>query len=127
MTKEPESRYGGTMTEWIARWPATLNDLPVGLWEIIFHGRVGFGLEGEALIDFIRRSIHSLRDAGTMPVRGAGIPGQWLLQTQYGRTKQEIADAVIAEWLRDGAPTPETWTGLWFGLPWSYAPERQSS
>lgn len=60
------------------------------------------------------------------PVRGAGIVGvaKWILQPQYGRTRQEIAEAVIAEWLREGAPTPETWTGLWFGLPRSYAPEQ---
>jgi hypothetical protein len=117
------------MSEWIAGWPGSLNDLPVGLWQIVDHGRAGFDLEGEALVEFIRRSIHSLLDAGAMPVRGAGIPGveKWLLQTQYGRSKQEIAEAVIAEWLRAGAPTPETWTGLWFGLPRSYAPEQTRS
>jgi hypothetical protein len=100
MTKEPVHRppYGGTMSEWIARWPGSLNDLPVGLWQIVDHGRAGFDLEGEALVEFIRRSIHSLLDAGAMPVRGAGIPGveKWLLQTQYGRSKQEIAEAVIS-------------------------------
>jgi hypothetical protein len=131
MTIEPErrSRYGETMSERIACWPGSLNDLPVGLFQIIFQGRTGFDLEGEALIDFIRRSIYALVDAGAMPVRGAGIPGveKWIFQPQYGRTKQEIAEAVIAEWLRDGAPTPETWTGLWFGLPWSYAPEQPVS
>jgi hypothetical protein len=128
MTKEPErrSRYGETMSERIACWPRSLNDLPVGLWQIVGHARQGFDLEGDALIEFIRRSIYALLDAGALPVRGAGIVGveKWILQPQYGRTKQEIAEAVIAEWLRDGAPTPETWTGLWFGLPRSYAPEQ---
>lgn len=32
----------------------------------------------------------------------------------------EITQAVVAEWLQQGAPTPEPWTGVWFGLPWSY-------
>jgi hypothetical protein len=131
MTIEPErrSRYGETLSGSIAHWPRSLNDLPVGLFQIIVDGREGFGLDGEMLIDFIRRCIYALVDAGAMPVRGAGIPGvaKWILQPQYGRSKQEIAEAVIAEWLRDGAPTPETWTGLWFGLPWSYAPEQQAS
>jgi hypothetical protein len=44
MTIEPErrSRYGETMSESIAHWPRSLNDLPVGLFQIIFDGREGF-------------------------------------------------------------------------------------
>jgi hypothetical protein len=104
----------------IASMPKSLNDLPVGLWVIVNHGQKGFGLEGEALVDFIRRCIYALVDAGAKPVAGGNKPNQWELQTQYGRNKHEIAEAVIAEWKAQGAVKPEPWTGVWFGLPWSY-------
>ena len=121
MSKEPRFIGLGTpLGEWIALTPGSLNDLPVGMWEIVAHGRTGFRLEGEALTDFVRRSIHALIDAGAKPVVGAGKPDQWKLQVQYGSNKHEVAEAVIDEWLRQGAHTPEPWTGLWFGLPWTY-------
>ena len=121
MTSEPQDRiFGGPMSEVIALMPTTLNDLPVGLWVIIDRGRKSFGLQGNALTDFVRRCIYSLVDASAKPVRGAGKPNQWILQTQYGKSRHEIAEAVIAEWLRQGGQKPEPWTGLWFGLPWSY-------
>lgn len=113
------------MSEAIATMPGSLNDLPVGMWEIVDYGRKAFGLDGPELADFIRRSIHALMDAGAKPVVGAAKPGKWKLQVQYGSNKREVAEAVIAEWLRDGAPTPEPWSGLWFGLPWSYLPDKK--
>lgn len=128
MTTEPRHiGYGTPMSECIALMPTTLNDLPIGMWQIVDDGRRGFGLEGEALTDFVRRSIYALIDAGAKPVAGGNKPNQWELQVQYGSNRWEIAQAVIDEWLRQGTPTPEPWTGLWFGLPWSYLPERRSS
>jgi hypothetical protein len=119
MTQEPQDRfYGGAMSECIAAMPSTLSDLPVGLWEIVDRGRKSFGLEGEALADFVRRCIYALIDAGAKPV--INKPNQWELQVQYGGNRWEITQAVVAEWLRQGAPTPEPWTGVWFGLPSSY-------
>jgi hypothetical protein len=127
MSTEPQDKiYGGPMSEVVALMPSTLNDLPVGLWVIIDRGRKSFGLEGEALADFIRRCIYTLVDAGAEPVRGAGKPDTWVLQTQYGVNKYEIAEAVITEWIAQGARKPEPWTGLWFGLPWSYALQRSA-
>jgi hypothetical protein len=123
MTTEPREASGVPMSEWIAAIPNGLNDLPVGMWRLISRGRTGFGLEGAALADFIRVSIYALMDAGAKPVIGAGKPNQWKLQVQYGSNKHEVAEAVIREWLQQGAPTPEPWTGLWFGLPWSWLPE----
>ena len=112
------------MSESIAHMPSSLNDLPIGMWEIVNDGRQGFGLEGAALVDYIRRCIYALIDAGAKPVAGGNKPNQWELQVQYGSNKREIAEAVIQEWLRQGAPTPEPWTGLWFGLPWSYLSDK---
>lgn len=108
------------MSECIAAMPSTLSDLPVGLWGIVDRGRKSFGLEGEELADFVRRCIYALIDAGAKPVVGGNKPDQWELQVQYGSNRWEITQAVVAEWLQQGAPTPEPWTGVWFGLPWSY-------
>jgi hypothetical protein len=127
MTKEPRHIGDGTpMNVWIDEMipRAPYDDVPMGMWQIVNDGRAGFGLEGEALANYIRKSIHALMDAGFKPVRGAGKPDRWQLQSQYGSNKHEVAEAVIAEWLRDGAPTPEPWTGLWFGLPRHYLSER---
>ncbi|MEA2880000.1 MAG: hypothetical protein QOF14_5196 [Hyphomicrobiales bacterium] len=115
------------MSEWIACTPGSLNDLPVGMWEIVNDGRQGFGLEGEALAAYIRRCIHALMDAGAKPVAGGNKPNQWKLQVQYGSNKHEVAEAVLLEWRQQGSPTPEPWTGLWFGLPWSWLPEGRGS
>lgn len=108
------------MSEAIASMPNSLNDPPVGMWEIVDYGRRGFGLEGVALTDFVRRCIYALIDAGAKPVAGGNKPNQWNLQVQYGINRWEITQAVVAEWLRQGAPTPKPWTGLRFGLPWTY-------
>ena len=124
MSKEPEHKaYGGSVSEWIALAPGELNDLPVGMWKIVDHGRDGFGLEGPALADFIRRSIYALMDAGAKPVAGGNKPNTWELQVQYGSNKYEVAEAVIQEWLREGAPDYEPWKGVWFGLPRHWLPE----
>jgi hypothetical protein len=96
------------------------------MWKIVNDGREGFGLEGVALVDFIRRSIHALIEAGAKPVFSTDKPSHWELQVQYGSNKHEVAKAVIQEWLHQGAPTPEVWTGLWFGLPWSYLPDKNA-
>ncbi len=124
MTREPTDASGVPMSDYINHVHGTLNDLPVGMWEIVPCGRYRFGLEGAALIDFIRSCIYSLMDAGAKPVAGGGKPNKWELQVQYGSNKFEVAEAVIQEWLRQGAPTPEPWKGVWFGLPWSYLPDR---
>ena len=107
MTKEPTDALGVPMSEWIADLPTTLNDIPVGMWELVPNGRLIFGLEGPALANFLRRCIHTLMDAGTKPVIKRGRADTWELQTKYGSNKHEVAEAVIQEWLRQGAPTPD--------------------
>ena len=124
MTTDPiDIASGAPMSEWIATMPDSLSDIPMGMWHLVPRAK-SFGLEGEARVDFIRRCIHALVDAGAKPVRGAGKPGTWALQPQYGANKYEIAEAVIAEWKGQGAPTPEPWTGLFFGLPRDYLAKR---
>jgi hypothetical protein len=120
MTSEPrDKRYGTPLSEAIERIP---NELPfdaVGIFQIVPHGRDGFGLEGEDLADFVRRSIHGLLDAGAVPVRGGkGTGYEWVQQKQYGTSKREITEALIAEWqAMPDDPLVLCGEGIWFALP----------
>jgi len=118
MTEEPRHlRYGRPMSEWIK---LVANELPidaVGLWQIVPGGRRGFGLEGDALTDYVRRCIAELLSRGAVPVVGGGETGYyWIAQTQYGSQPDEIVENVVREWLANGA-TDEDPGGLWFALP----------
>lgn len=125
MTMEPKDRlYGTPLDKWLKAMPLDMSDTPVGLWRLVPKA-ADFSYIGAGRADFLRRSIRALLDAGGMPIRGSGTPGRWVLQTQYGTGKSAIVEAVVAEWQAQGSPTPEPWTGLAFGLPWSYAAEKQ--
>lgn len=115
---EPRDRFSGdTMSEYIAKVPNELLVDAVGLWQIVPYGRRGFGLEGDELVGYVRRNLHALLERGAKPVVGAvdGIH-YWKVQGQYGTTPEEIADAVIREWLAAGGVDPDP-GGLWFALP----------
>jgi hypothetical protein len=105
------------MSQWIEE---AANELPydaVGVWKIVPDGRMGFGLEGDALIDYVRRQITELVSRGAVPVRGGGQTEHfWIVQRQYGSRPEEIAENVMREWLARGA-TEEDPGWLWFALP----------
>jgi hypothetical protein len=83
------------------------------MWAIISAGK-SFRFEGADLVEFVRRSVSRLLDAGGIPVRHADSgPLLWREQTQYGNTKEQIADAIVAEWLAAGGGDPP-WGWLWF-------------
>jgi hypothetical protein len=116
MNDEPKHKlYGTPMGEWIALTPGGLNDeVGVGISGIIGNGRYGFGLEGEQLIDFVRRSLYTLLERGAKP-------RHWLMtgtpQLQYGSdSPSEIVEGVIADWLKRGGGDLE-WVDFRFSLP----------
>jgi len=98
-------RYGHTVEEWIALVPNELEYAEVSLWHIAIAGIEGFGLSGEALTDYMRRNVIALLDAGGVPARHVAnaIHGRGWLPADYGSTPDEIADAIVAEWLGQGA------------------------
>jgi hypothetical protein len=120
MSLEPRHKeYRTLLSDWIARIP---NELPydaVGIFQIVPIGRDGFGLTRDDLIDFLRRSILALLDAGAVPVRGGRDTGyDWIVQRQYGQSKQDITEAVIAEWLSmPDDPSVLCGEGVWFARP----------
>lgn len=114
---EPRERYFGTpMSEWMEQ---VANELPVdavGIWQIVPDGRIGFGLEGEALTEYVRGQIAVLLARGAVPVTGGGDEEpEWIVQRQYGSRPDEIVVNVVGEWLVDGAREDDF--RVWFALP----------
>ena len=117
MNEEPKHWYSGELlSDYIVQ---VANELPVdavGMWQIVPGGRHGFGLEGEALTDYVRRCIAELLSRGAVPVIGGGGADYfWVAQKQYGSTREEIIENVVREWLAGGAKGEDP-GGLWFAI-----------
>lgn len=111
--------YGIPMSEWISLIPNELPRDAVGMFQIVPDGRDGFHLAGRELEDFVRRAIHGLLDAGAIPVRGGkNTAFSWVAQRQYGSNRDEITEAIIAEWLAmPDDPLILCGEGVWFARP----------
>jgi hypothetical protein len=102
------------MSDWIALTPGGLDDdVGIGLNGIVADGREGFGLEGSALVDFVRRSLHGLVKRGARP-RHWRLDGN--IPLHYGNdSPDEIVEGVIADWLASGRDLE--WGDFRFTLP----------
>jgi len=102
MTNELRDKfYGQTIAEPVALVPRELAIDAVCLWTIVSFGRQGFNLTGEALTDYVRRNILALLENGAKPVvavRDARHGRGWL-PVDYGNGPDQIANAIIGEWL----------------------------
>lgn len=104
---------GDTVAEYFKFLPYEIDGDGEGLWQIVPAGR-SFGFEGADLAEFVRLGVMRLLDAGCAPVRPASEgPKRWIEQTQFGSDQNEIADAIVAEWLAAGGGDPP-WEWLWF-------------
>lgn len=119
MTHEIRNEFSQTMSEVIRERPNELFRDGVGLYQLVAPGKNDFGLVGSELVDFVRRGIHALLDAGAVPVRfGGGSGYDWVAQKQYGTDKVQITEAVINEWLAlPAGPTVLYAQGVWFARP----------
>jgi hypothetical protein len=109
---------GSTISDWISRMPNDIDDIGIGLTLVVMVGRHNFELEGDELIDFVRRSIYALLERGGKP-RHWGSPSHPNrdIPLHYGNdTNEEIVEGVIADWLASGAGDLE-WGDFWFALP----------
>jgi hypothetical protein len=112
--------YGHTIAEHIRTVPDELSVDAVGLWQIVPAGREGFGLNGDELTEFVRLCVLALLERGAKPVvGGGGTQYDWILQPKYGEVNEEIASAIVNEWLASGAVDSDP-GGLWFALPSPY-------
>ncbi len=118
MKGEPRHKYfGDTMSDRIVQVANELSVDAVGMRQIVPGGRHGFGLEGEALTDDVRRCIAELLSRGAVPVAGGGDTGyDRIVQPQYGATPEEIIENVVCECLAKGTKDEDP-GGLWFALP----------
>jgi hypothetical protein len=103
----PSGEADDTVADYIETRPYDIDGDGEALWRIIPTGR-GFGFEGPELAEFVRLCVMRLLEAGAVPVRHGPHDAelQWKEQTQYGTKKEEIADAIIAEWLASGGGDP---------------------
>ncbi len=120
MTEEPRHKfYGTTISEMIGFTPSGLDDeIGVGLGGIIDDGRRGFGLDSEALVEFVRKSLRTLVKAGARPWQwGTPNDPDRDIPLHYGSdTPDEIVEGVIADWLASGGGSLE-WSDFRFILP----------
>lgn len=107
------SGMGDTVAEYLEGLPSDIDSDGEGLWAIVPAGE-NFRFEGAELSAFVRLCVLRLLDAGAVPVRHAEAgPARWQEQTQYGTTRQAIADGIVAEWLAAGGGNPPL-EYLWF-------------
>ncbi|MCE1235560.1 MAG: hypothetical protein LWW93_04295 [Hyphomicrobiales bacterium] len=94
------------------------DEIGVGLGSLVDRGRIGFRLEGDALIDFVRRVIVGLVAGGASPEDdGFVTPDNPRGLAHFGAdTPEEVADGVVAAWVAAGAPDPE-WGDWRFNTP----------
>ncbi|MDR0780157.1 MAG: hypothetical protein LBF16_05610 [Pseudomonadales bacterium] len=112
--------FGQTAMEYIETVSGELPVDAVGLWQIVPAGRQGFCFSSSDLSEFVRMCVLALLEHGAKPVvGGGGTKYDWLLQPQYGESNENIANAVINEWLAAGAGDCDP-GGLWFALPSPY-------
>ncbi len=116
MSIEPVDKYFGiSLSEWIERTPNELEFDAVGFWQLVATGRDSFGLEGNALKDFAKRSIIALLKKGAVPVRPSEDEGKlWEEQAQYGNGLEEVAHNIIREW--ESSRVDPDYDGIWFAL-----------
>jgi hypothetical protein len=118
MISEPKhKRSGRALSDWISTLPKAYeldDDVGIGLTTIVQTGKYDFGLEGAALIDFIRRSLRTLVEQGARPSHWRAPEG---IPLHYGNdSPEEIVEGVIADWLASGGGDLE-WGDFRFTLP----------
>ena len=118
MQNDPVNTEGVSVSAYIDSIPEELPRDAVGLWQIVRGGRSGFHLVGPDLIEFVRRGIHALLDAGAVPVRfGADVGFDWVAVRRYGTDSTAVTEAIITEWLAQPDDPVVLYSGVWFARP----------
>ena len=120
ISSEPLHRdTGETLSEVIAQHPHELAYDADALMHIVPVGRVSFGLKGDALTDYVRRSVRAMLEAGAVPVmhiKGNGY--NYTYEPKYGSTIDEITENIVKEWLAlPDDPLVLAGEGAWFARP----------
>jgi len=88
-----------------ARWEdLSINYNIAGIDYLRFNDIVSFGhqldLSGSDLVEYVRREVRERLAKGTKPFRNGEVSGY--IPLDYGNGPDEIADAIIAEWVASG-------------------------
>ncbi len=94
------------------------DEIGIGLCGIVWSGRRDFHLEGDVLIDFVRRVIIGLVAGGASPEDVSFVtPDNPRGLAHFGAdSPEEIAEGVVAAWVAAGMPAPE-WGDWRFNTP----------
>lgn len=113
-------RGGFTIRESIDSWVFDMQHEFADLDMVAGYARGAFGLRGEDVVEFARRSIHAMLDAGGVIMdRTQNEDYPLFLPTAcFGTTRDAITEAVIAEWrARGGIEGPIGWGEYAFAMP----------
>lgn len=104
---------GDSVAEYLETLPGETDGEGESLFRIVPAGR-SFGFQGEDLAEFVSLCVRRLLESGALPVIYAKEGKlQWAEQTHYGATPQEVSNAIVSEWLRNGGGQPD-WSDVWF-------------
>lgn len=116
-------RNGFTIQQAIESRPYIAEDEFDTLAWIVYGGTNSFGLEGEELVEFARRCIHALLDAGAKPFVNASFQTPEFHPTgQWGTGRDEITENIIADWQAQGGGELE-WGEYPFAFVEHYYPD----
>lgn len=105
--------YGTPILRWIQDRAGSARHEFETFSAIVSAGRHGYKLEGDELVEFARRCLYAMLEAGAKPVVfTTGDGPQFRLTDVYGTANDEIVEMIIAEWLADGGGD----------LPWGVYP-----
>ncbi|GGD94577.1 hypothetical protein GCM10011390_11670 [Aureimonas endophytica] len=79
---------------------------------IVTNGIRSWQFQGDDLIEFVRRCIYAMVDAGAKPFDGdiGGVAPNFYPTDRWGTTREDIADSLIAEWQRQGGGELPFWS-----------------
>ena len=93
----------------------------VGMWQVVPYARKDFSGDEKLVEQAIRRCLLHMFGVGAMPVVAAhGGIHHWAVKDTYGKTNEQMANAIIAEWQAGGSLDPKPYDSLWFALPAIY-------
>ncbi|NLH79562.1 MAG: hypothetical protein GX458_01785 [Phyllobacteriaceae bacterium] len=102
---------GETIENYLPRYVGEIanDEIGIGLCSIVGEGRDEFGLDGPALMNYVRRALVVIASSGATPEDASLVTSenpQGL--AHFGTdTPEEIADGVVAAWVAKGMPDPE--------------------
>lgn len=108
-------RFGVSESEWVRAKVEESRSDPVGLWQIIAAGKLGFGLVDAELETFVVNHIFALLESGAQPVTfDKSQKSGWRLMSELAQNDRKmLARSIVQEWrVAEVVASPG---GIWFG------------